>query len=166
MENINGTLNGNLTNGVLSGSVDTLQHIDGDLTQPFILHRYENDYNQLKNHPSINGQELVGDRPLSDFANVASLEYGTVEDFKARSGEVSVKNVLYVRTDYGGEGHPGISIGDGNAYIGDLPVIGDVNQDIIKHIADSAIHVSAKDRTNWDDKVTASLNGDTLVFTV
>lgn len=165
---IDGTLNGDLANNKeVSGTLtaDRLTHIGGDLTKPLILHKYENDYEKLINHPSINGIELLGDRALDAFGNIVTVETGTTDDLKDRSGETSGKNVLYVWSNYNGENQPGISIGDGNAYIGDLPVISGMSETLIDHIKNAAIHVSKQDRTDWDSKISCDVDGDTLVFT-
>lgn len=141
--------------------------ISGTLTTP--LKVTEDNYDRLKNKPTINGVAVQGAKVLSDFGNIVTAQYITLADRKERSGEVSKRDVMYVITDYttdsDGKPEPGISLGDGNAYIGDLPVIAGIAEQTIQHMANAAIHVSDKDRTSWDDKVKTTISGDTLIFT-
>lgn len=69
---------------------------------------------------------------------------------------------------------PTIKVGDGKAYVQDLPFVGDdIRDKLLTHINDSSIHVSAKDRQFWDHKVDIEdaydilndeLEGETLIF--
>lgn len=69
---------------------------------------------------------------------------------------------------------PTIKIGDGKAYVQDLPFVDDDTRDtLLLHINDSLIHISARDRQFWDNKINIddlyeSLNGEleneTLIF--
>lgn len=74
---------------------------------------------------------------------------------------VAEKDIVYVYTDHkinsDGQAVPGFKVGDGKAYLIDLPF----NDDIMEqHEADSEIHVSPEDREFWDNKVTAFTNAD------
>lgn len=69
---------------------------------------------------------------------------------------------------------PGVKIGDGNAYVQDLPFVDDDTRDaLLMHINNATIHVSERDRQFWSNKVTIddlyeSLNSvledETLIF--
>lgn len=92
------------------------------------------------------------------------------------------KGQIIVYTDYShktdDEGNevliPGLKIGDGNAYLVDLPFVGeDKKQDLIHlieefeaHKTNNEIHVSEEDRRFWNNKLNYQINGETLVLTV
>ena len=60
---------------------------------------------------------------------------------------------------------PGVKIGDGLAYLIDLPFTTDaIAQRLIAHIGNSAIHVSAEDRAFWDNKLNYDVEGEELLF--
>lgn len=90
----------------------------------------------FKRQPSLNFK--VTDNPSTRFTytegtpfpvNSGSnqIRYLTMEEYKDLTGVESTKDVLYIVTDYKvddeGNTYPGLLIGDGNAYIGDLPVL-------------------------------------------
>lgn len=84
----------------------------------------------------------------------------TTAGWNSQPSLVSRKNFLYVYTDYqqvdDGQGNmvnvPGIKIGDGNAYVIDLPFI-DLKME--EHINDLSIHVTALEKAFWNNKVSA-----------
>ena len=69
---------------------------------------------------------------------------------------------------------PTIKIGDGLAYVQDLPFVDDDTRDtLLLHINDALSHVSSKDRQFWDHKVdiddiyealNEELEDETLIF--
>lgn len=71
--------------------------------------------------------------------------------------------------------YPTIKIGDGKAYVQDLPFVEeDTRNMVIDHINDHIAHVTQSNRTFWDNKVNiddlyemvnGELDGETLVFT-
>ena len=79
----------------------------------------------------------------------------------------SEKDAIYVYTDHqqlDGNDIPGMKIGDGNAYLIDLPFVDAV---YAEHIANSIIHVTQEDRLVWDNNVTCFIapnKDDRLVF--
>ena len=59
----------------------------------------------------------------------------------------------------------GIKIGDGNAYLIDLPFIGDEYASILdNHINDMSIHVTPEEKAFWDNKLNYELNAETLIL--
>ena len=95
--------------------------------------------------------------------------YQTTEQWNSTPSTISEAGALYIWADYKqneqGEDIPGVKIGDGKAYIIDLPFIDDI---YTQHIADELIHVSQEDRDKWDNKVTcfiSALDNEKLVFT-
>lgn len=69
---------------------------------------------------------------------------------------------------------PTIKIGDGKAYVQDLPFVDDDTRDtLLLHINDALMHVGARDRQFWDHKVdiddlyetlNEELEDETLIF--
>ena len=80
---------------------------------------------------------------------------------------VSQKDYIYVYTDYqqvDGKDVPGIKIGDGNAYVVDLPFIDEV---YARHITDRVLHITQEEREFWNNKVTCYIDpfqADKLIF--
>lgn len=95
--------------------------------------------------------------------------YQTTEQWNSTPSTISEAGALYIWADYKqneqGEDIPGVKIGDGKAYIIDLPFIDDI---YAQHIADEIIHVTQEDRDRWDNKVTcfiSALDNENLIFT-
>ena len=75
-----------------------------------------------------------------------------------------------VETEDGDKYVAGIKIGDGNAYVVDLPFVGDdVAQNIIgqftAHYNDTTMHITSEERSAWNNKVDVGLYGEILEFT-
>lgn len=70
---------------------------------------------------------------------------------------------------------PGFKVGDGNAYLIDLPFVGDAGvsdydySQVIKmvedHEAKSDIHVTPEEKEFWNNKLNYQVDGETLIFT-
>lgn len=93
----------------------------------------------------------------------------TTEEWAALYQYVSKKDYIYVYTDHQksdeGKDIPGIKIGDGNAYVVDLPFIDDL---YAKHISDTILHINDGERDFWNNKVTCFIDPykeDKLIFT-
>lgn len=94
---------------------------------------------------------------------------GTTAGWNAQPTLISSKDTIYVYTDYdtdeSGNDVPNIKIGDGLAYLIDLPFINAIE---MEHINNSDIHVTAADKARWDAKVRcyySDLENELLVFT-
>lgn len=60
---------------------------------------------------------------------------------------------------------PGVKIGDGLAYLIDLPFTTDaLAQRLMNHINNSVIHVSEEDRAFWDNKLNCDVDGEELML--
>jgi hypothetical protein len=99
-----------------------------------------------------------------------SVASNTTDGWNSQRDLISKKNVLYVYTDYrqteDEEGNvkniPGIKIGDGKAYLIDLPFVNDI---YLSHINDSTIHVTQSEKNSWNNKVMCYISGKRLIFT-
>ena len=107
---------------------------------PFLGKKHEKiDYNDLINKPSINDVTLVNNLTTSDLKIADSK---TTAEWNSQPNLLSEKNKIYIYTDYdevNGQKIPAIKIGNGNAYLIDLPFIsGSITQEQIQF---------------WNDKV-------------
>lgn len=75
---------------------------------------------------------------------------------------VSESGVLYVYTDYkqdeSGNNIPGFKMGDGNAYVADLPFSSAIFD---AHMNNTDIHITAAEREKWNNKVSVLMNEST-----
>ena len=102
----------------------------------------------------------------SDYCKIL---YGTTSYWNSQAQLVSELDTAYVYTDYytdsSGNYVPAIKLGDGVAYLIDRPVLTKIQDE---HIADSISHITAAERTAWNDKVTCYVNSNNpnrLIFT-
>lgn len=108
--------------------------------------------------------------------NALVYESKTVEEWNSDISLISQKGTLYIYSDYkmivDDEDNeiflPGLKIGDGKAYLIDLPFLntGALDQQILDHINNNVIHVSLQDRRFWNEKLNYRLEADeqTLIF--
>ena len=83
-----------------------------------------------------------------------------------KKGEIDIysdRNVI------DGVNYPGVKVGDGSAYVVDLPFLGDDIADRILeviniHITDSDVHVTSAEKNFWSNKLDCKLIGETLVL--
>lgn len=134
-----GEIRGTLTPRIqLNGSISLPKTVTGD------------NYLDLRNKPSINGETLIGDKSSEDLHIVAcktSAEWAELTDLVSREGEI------YVYSDAGANGEPMVKIGDGNAYVVDLPFT-----------AVTDFRITDTDIQNWNNKVAVRIEGDRLIF--
>lgn len=125
------------------------------------------DYDRLTNKPQINEVELSGDMDNAGLRIVLSDTRSAWNDnvwFIPKAGQI----VLY--TDYYGTDKPAVKIGDGSAFLIDLPVVGEglaeqVSAALGIHAADMNLHVSDAKRAFWDNKLNYEVSGEELKFT-
>lgn len=64
-----------------------------------------------------------------------------------------------------GVNYPKFKVGDGNAYVVDLPFSEeDFESMLTEHINNTTLHFSTKDRTKLEDSVTLALENENLIF--
>lgn len=121
-------------------------------------------YNNLINLPSLNGVTLQGNKVSEDFS-LPKVIFNTTENWNADTTTVSEENTLYIYTDYQTteEGNiMGIKIGDGKAFIVDLPFADTIMQ---QHMANTDIHVTPEEKAFWNSKNRAVTYGENLILT-
>lgn len=74
------SLSGNISAASVSGSLNADMGMSGDLKMAERV--YENDYEKLKNKPSINGVELVQDKSFEDLGDHVLTNFEILELMK------------------------------------------------------------------------------------
>lgn len=106
---------------------------------------------------------------LNMFARSISatgILYNTTAFWNSRKTLISQKGCIYVYSDYYSQSDqviPALKVGDGAAYLIDLPFIDDgLILKMKSHIENQNIHVSTEDRTKWDNASTYNVDGENL----
>ena len=136
----------------ISGSVNALGQISGGVDRAAVS--YEKNYEILDNKPQVTDEELIGNKTSEDLHIVAcktSAEWAELITLQSRKGEV------YIYTDAAeddeGNPLPMVKIGDGNAFVVDLPFTTAVD-----------FRITQEDIDNWNGKVSVRLEGENLIF--
>ena len=104
---------------------------------------------------------------------VPEILLNTTEYWRSRTGFIPARGALVVYTDRfrtkDGQDIPGLKIGDGDAYVPDLPFVGgDMDPALVRqleeHLLDTAAHVSLAERTRWNSKLNCGVDGTTLIL--
>lgn len=111
---------------------------------------------------------------ISEINGISSSElnyniyFNTTENWNTDLSYVPNSNDIIIYTDksiLNGKNVPGIKIGDGNAYLVDLPFItDDLAYTLMNHINDSVAHITAEERTFWNNKINLEVKGEELLF--
>lgn len=125
-----------------------------------------NDFNELKNKPSINSIVLQGALSAEDLG-LGRVYYDSKENWDRQLQLIAECGVIYIYSDYtfiedeaGNRTEiAGIKIGDGTSYLIDMPFISDAATYLITtHIANTGMHVSRAEKEFWNNKVSAYIN--------
>ena len=92
----------------------------------------------------------------------------TTENWNLKPTFIPSKGLLIIYMDHGTiirEGEtinvPGIKIGDGQAYLVDLPFVGDDWVAILEdHIRNTVVHITQEERNFWNDKLNCEYQDD------
>lgn len=133
------------------------------------------DYNKLRNKPSINSVELIGSISLPELG-LRAIYYDTTANWNNQASLIAEEGTVYIYSDYtsydDGAGNitplAGIKIGDGSAYLIDMPFVTDaLTSTLLNHINDHEVHLTAQEREFWNNKVSSYIDPEseeTLVF--
>ena len=135
---MDGTLNGRLqqeSQGV-RGTLGAEKSLSGSLS------RASRDYNDLTNLPKINSVVVQGNKALTEYG-LRPVYYDSKQNWDEKRSLISEEGAIYIYTEEGRD--PRMKIGDGLAYLIDLPFVVDE-------------HFSKSDREFWDNKVSAYLD--------
>ena len=133
------------------------------------------DYVKLRNKPTINGVELVGELTtelLGIVSENTTAGWKSMITYVPKSGEVVIYTDYKVATLADGStvNIPGIKIGDGNSYVVDLPFANDMSSAVVleeldKHIKDTTIHVTQAEKDFWNAKLNYDIDNEELILT-
>lgn len=115
---------------------------------------------------------------LMDIVNGRMLvSRDTTLNWNSHINFIPMRGEVIVYTDHGqmedGYGNtinvPGIKIGDGNAYLIDLPFVGNdvryqILQELREHTGNTVIHVSQADRDFWNNKLNCQVSNECLTL--
>ena len=169
---VSGTLRGSIAKKTLNGSINS-GGLSGGVSIP---HQSTTvNYNSVRNKPSINGVELVGNVTTEDLYIVSentTAGWNENPQYLPKKGEICIYTDYYrVEDDMGNEiVYPAIKIGDGNAYLIDIPFADEgsryqILQELRAHEANASIHVSQQDRDFWNNKLNYNCDGEELILT-
>lgn len=100
----------------------------------------------------------------------ANVYMNTVEYWNSNPLLIAKDKAIYVYTNYDefeGQAIPGIKVGDGKAYLIDIPFISGNKDAFEDHIRNSTIHVTQEEKDFWNNKNRAEVvNDETLMFTI
>lgn len=107
---------------------------------------------------------------INDYIATSNIFVNTTKYWNSRPTLITVRNALYIYTDYekDGDGNdvPGIKVGDGLGYLIDAPFTSDPYYD---HIRNQFIHITPEEREFWNNKVRCYVDDFTdsekLIFT-
>lgn len=132
---------------------------------PTNVSEFQNDANYLTEESDPTVPQHVKDITKNDINNWNSVkisEGNTVFWNEDNKLYVPIKNEIIIYTDYYVDENrliPNIKIGDGQVPVIDLPFLHqNLSEEIITHIQDSTIHVTANDKLKWDNKVSCDIN--------
>jgi len=121
-------------------------------------YRTTEDGRQIAGFKVGDGTTYLIDLPFTDAPSKLKgvVQFGTTAEWDGQATLVAEANTLYVYTDHhttsGGDPVPAYKVGDGNSYLIDLPF-----SDVLweEHINNTVVHITAEERTFWNNKVTA-----------
>ena len=124
------------------------------------------DYDRLRNRPQINCEVLTCDMTLESLHIVSE---NTVAGWEEQRMYVPRRGEIVIYTNYGeaedGSPVPMIKVGDGNAYVTDLPFAdGGIREELLSHIQDADRHITDAERAFWNRKLNYEVDGEELLF--
>ena len=142
------------------------------MNEPDIVQKLSVDFNVINN---MSADFTMSPSFSASFGSVYVISgdcrvlYASTETWNSRPQLVSERGYIYIYSDYRQneqeQNIPAMKVGDGSAYLIDLPFADDLIQ---KHIADNIIHITQGEREFWNNKVRCfidPLDGHNLVFT-
>ena len=102
------------------------------------------------------------------------VESNTKSYWTSQISYVPAKGTIIIYEDYAtnsdNENVPNFKVGDGNAFVVDLPFVADDLREAFQtHVNDTTIHVTPQEKSSWNDKVRCYIDGnisyENLIFT-
>lgn len=112
---------------------------------------------------------LVLSSPTGDGTR-ARIFYDTTANWKQKTSYIAPVGTIIVYTDRNvidGVKYAGVKLGDGLAYVVDLPFVGDdiaaqVVAMLNEHVNDTGIHVTSEEKEFWNNKLNCVVIGEKL----
>lgn len=109
---------------------------------------------------------------ITGEAIIYNIQKDTTANWNAKTTYVPQPNdiIVYIDKDTIEEAGvtkyvPGIKLGDGNAYVVDLPFVTDAIAEMISdHVGDTTAHVTSTERAFWNNKLNLTISGEELQF--
>lgn len=102
---------------------------------------------------------------------------GTTAEWNANRQFIPMRGEVIIYTDHGQITDefnrtinvPGIKIGDGNAYVVDLPFAGDdasyqILHELMEHTGNQVIHITQQEREFWNNKLNVTVQNGNLIL--
>lgn len=144
-------MKGNIEQGAIRGTVQSNSHVNGGAVSKS---NGTYDYERLINQPQVNDETLIGNKSSVDLHIVAcktTAEWAELTTLQSREGEIYVYSDA--TEDAEGNPIPMVKIGDGNAYVVDLPFVSATD-----------MRITAEDIEAWNNKVSVRAEGELLIF--
>lgn len=112
----------------------------------------------------------IENKPVIPSVKTGTTAYWAASGYIPASGEVIVYTDKSSKEVDGVTVYiPGIKVGSGNAYVSDLAFVGDdVADSLLAHVNDNVRHITAAERSSWNNKLNVDDNfevdGMTLIF--
>lgn len=115
----------------------------------------------------LNDYDLLLKKYIKD-KGLDSIRVNTTAAWKEQVDYAPPAGQLIIYTDgnvVDGVNYPKFKVGDGNAYVIDLPFTeGEFEAALTQHINNATTHLSAADREKLENSVVLTLDGENLVF--
>lgn len=161
---------------VLKGQLAVKGQVTGKISSPSLSGQVsipatvqETNYNRLTNKPTINGVIVSGNLTLQDLKIVSE---NTTSGWNATPGYIPKAGEICIYTDHvviDDTVYYGVKIGDGLAYLIDLPFVGDdvrdyIMQRLTEHTQDSVAHITNEERAFWNNKLNYDVSEEELIL--
>ena len=99
------------------------------------------------------------------------VHFDTEANWNAQRSLIGREGHTYVYTDHAtiaGVNIPAIKVGDGNAYLIDVPFVDGNSEELLNHVNNSNVHVTSEEKEFWNNKERTFIsanNPENLVFT-
>ena len=115
-----------------------------------------------ENNLDIDLEAGIIEVPVGDIVHI-----NTTAVWNSAPQLIATSKHIYVYSDYY-EDNPGIKIGDGTTYLIDLPFVEGNDERFLEHIRNMIVHVTAEERSFWNNKVTcyiSPVDPERVIFT-
>lgn len=126
-------------------------------------------FDDLLDKPTINGH-VLSEGLLGVDLDLVTFDARTTAEWSEDPTSVSQENVLYIYTDYETVTKDGVNynvagfkLGDGMAYIVDLPFL---TTKYDSHVANTTSHITQSEREFWNNKCRPVVDNETLILTI